>query len=39
MDQAFLKKMGINIDLVSEHEDDIKLAKLLSQNQHKGNIK
>ncbi|XP_031789395.1 coiled-coil domain-containing protein 130 homolog [Nasonia vitripennis] len=33
MDQAFLKKMGININLVSEHEDDIKLAKLLSQHK------
>lgn len=24
-----LKKSGLNIDLVNEHEDDIRLAKLL----------
>ena len=24
-----LKKSGLNIDLVNEHEDDVKLAKLL----------
>ncbi|XP_012152538.1 coiled-coil domain-containing protein 130 homolog [Megachile rotundata] len=28
-DQMLLKKSGLNIDLVNEHEDDIKLAKLL----------
>jgi hypothetical protein len=37
MDQMFLKKMGININLVSEHEDDIRLAKLLSQHKTKSN--
>lgn len=29
LDQMLLKKSGLNIDLVNEHEDDIKLAKLL----------
>lgn len=29
LDQILLKKSGLNIDLVNEHEDDIKLAKLL----------
>lgn len=29
LDQVLLKKSGLNIDLVNEHEDDIKLAKLL----------
>ncbi|KAL6259850.1 hypothetical protein P5V15_009760 [Pogonomyrmex californicus] len=29
-DHALLKKTGLNIDLVNEHEDDIKLAKLLT---------
>lgn len=40
MDQTFLKKMGININLVQEHEDDIKLAKLLSEQKQvqKGNV-
>ncbi|XP_012523845.1 coiled-coil domain-containing protein 130 homolog [Monomorium pharaonis] len=28
-DHALLKKTGLNINLVNEHEDDIKLAKLL----------
>jgi len=30
IDSILLKKTGLNINLVSEHEDDIKLAKLLS---------
>lgn len=30
LDSALLKKMGLDIDLVAEHESDIKLAKLLS---------
>ncbi|CAL7950937.1 unnamed protein product [Xylocopa violacea] len=30
LDQMLLKKSGLNIDLVNEHEDDIKLAKLLT---------
>lgn len=38
MDDAFLKKVGINIDLVEEHADDIKLAKLLSQHKQKSNV-
>ncbi|XP_043599752.1 coiled-coil domain-containing protein 130 homolog [Bombus pyrosoma] len=29
LDQVLLKKSGLNIDLVNEHEDDIRLAKLL----------
>ncbi|XP_011161212.2 coiled-coil domain-containing protein 130 homolog [Solenopsis invicta] len=29
-DHALLKKTGLDIDLVNEHEDDIKLAKLLT---------
>ncbi|XP_031829640.1 coiled-coil domain-containing protein 130 homolog [Nomia melanderi] len=29
VDHMLLKKNGLNIDLVNEHEDDIKLAKLL----------
>ncbi|XP_016916567.1 coiled-coil domain-containing protein 130 homolog [Apis cerana] len=29
LDQILLKKSGLNIDLVNEHEEDIKLAKLL----------
>lgn len=29
-DHALLKKTGLNIDIVNEHEDDIKLAKLLT---------
>jgi len=29
-DHALLKKTGLDIDLVNEHEDDIKLAKLLA---------
>lgn len=29
-DHALLKKTGLNIDLVNEHEDDIKLAKLFA---------
>lgn len=29
-DGVLLKKIGLDIDLVSEHEDDIKLAKLLA---------
>ncbi|XP_058792614.1 coiled-coil domain-containing protein 130 homolog [Phymastichus coffea] len=39
IDQAFLKKKGINIDLVNEHEDDIRLAKLLAQNKQQPKIK
>ncbi|XP_023248548.1 coiled-coil domain-containing protein 130 homolog isoform X2 [Copidosoma floridanum] len=35
MNQEFLNKTGINIDLVDEHEDDIRLAKLLSQHKMK----
>lgn len=29
-EHALLKKTGLNIDLVNEHEEDIKLAKLLA---------
>lgn len=29
IDHLLLKKSGLNIDLVNEHEDDVKLAKLL----------
>ncbi|KAG7210783.1 hypothetical protein KM043_012276 [Ampulex compressa] len=29
-DQILLKKSGLNVDLTNEHEDDIKLAKLLT---------
>lgn len=29
-DHALLKKTGLDIDIVNEHEDDIKLAKLLT---------
>lgn len=29
-DHALLKRTGLNIDLVREHEDDIKLAKLFA---------
>lgn len=29
-DGSLLKKVGLDIDLVSEHEDDVKLAKLLA---------
>lgn len=29
-DHALLKKTGLDIDLVNEHEEDIKLAKLLT---------
>ncbi|XP_034191483.1 coiled-coil domain-containing protein 130 homolog [Osmia lignaria lignaria] len=36
LDQTLLKKSGLNIDLVNEHEDDIKLAKLL---MHKKEVK
>ncbi|KAJ8687712.1 hypothetical protein QAD02_023506 [Eretmocerus hayati] len=39
IDQAFLKKKGINIDLVDEHEDDVRLAKLLMQHKDKTNEK
>lgn len=39
MDEAFLKKVGINISLVDEHEDDIKLAKLLTQHKQKSKKK
>lgn len=30
-DSTLLKKTGLDIDLVQEHEDDIKLAKLLTR--------
>ncbi|OAD55712.1 hypothetical protein WN48_04365 [Eufriesea mexicana] len=36
LDQILLKKNGLNIELVNEHEDDIKLAKLL---MHKRDVK
>ncbi|XP_053988790.1 coiled-coil domain-containing protein 130 homolog [Hylaeus anthracinus] len=36
IDHMLLKKSGLNIDLVNEHEDDVKLAKLL---MHKKDIK
>ena len=36
IDQMLLKKSGLNIDLVNEHEDDVKLAKLL---MHKKEVK
>lgn len=36
LDSVLLKKNGLNIDLVNEHEDDIKLAKLL---MHKRDMK
>ncbi|XP_076680954.1 coiled-coil domain-containing protein 130 homolog isoform X2 [Andrena cerasifolii] len=36
IDQMLLKKSGLNIDLVNEHEDDVKLAKLL---MHKKGVK
>lgn len=29
LDQMLLKRSGLNIELVKEHEDDVKLAKLL----------
>lgn len=29
-DRALLKKAGLDINLVNEHKDDIKLAKLLT---------
>lgn len=29
-DHALLKKTGLDIDIVNEHEDDIRLAKLLT---------
>lgn len=32
-DQALLKKTSLSIDLVKEHEDDVKLARLLVQNK------
>ncbi|KAH0953112.1 hypothetical protein HN011_004231 [Eciton burchellii] len=35
IDSILLKKTGLNINLVSEHEDDIKLAKLLSHKKKK----
>lgn len=35
MDQSLLKKSCLNIDLVNEHEDDMKLAHLLMQNRQK----
>jgi len=35
-DHALLKKTGLDIDLVNEHEDDIKLAKLLT---HKKDVR
>ncbi|XP_051164775.1 coiled-coil domain-containing protein 130 homolog [Leptopilina boulardi] len=31
LDKSLLNKMGININLVAEHEDDVKLAQLLMQ--------
>lgn len=30
VDCALLKKTGLDIDLVQEHEDDVKLAKILT---------
>lgn len=36
IDHLLLKKSGLNIDLVNEHEDDVKLAKLL---MHKKEVK
>ncbi|XP_029676871.1 coiled-coil domain-containing protein 130 homolog [Formica exsecta] len=35
-DHALLKKTGLDIDIVNEHEDDIKLAKLLT---HKRDVR
>ncbi|KAL6438569.1 hypothetical protein ACFW04_004557 [Cataglyphis niger] len=35
-DHALLKKIGLDIDIVNEHEDDIKLAKLLT---HKKDVR
>ncbi|XP_050450842.1 coiled-coil domain-containing protein 130 homolog [Cataglyphis hispanica] len=35
-DHALLKKVGLDIDIVNEHEDDIKLAKLLT---HKKDVR
>ncbi|XP_012289175.1 coiled-coil domain-containing protein 130 homolog [Orussus abietinus] len=34
-DHKLLTKMGIDVDLVNEHEDDIKLARLLMYNKQK----
>lgn len=33
LDKSLLNKLGININLVAEHEDDVKLAQLLMQNK------
>ncbi|CAD1479431.1 unnamed protein product [Heterotrigona itama] len=33
LNSVLLKKNGLNIDLVNEHEDDVKLAKLLMHNR------
>ncbi|XP_024940032.1 coiled-coil domain-containing protein 130 homolog isoform X1 [Cephus cinctus] len=39
LDQQLLKNSSLNIELVSEHEDDIKLARLLMHSSQKGNKK
>lgn len=36
LNQLLLNKSGLKIDLVEEHEDDIKTAKLLIHNTKKG---
>lgn len=36
MDQGLLNKLGINIKLVEENTDDVKLAQLLMQNKSRG---
>lgn len=36
LNQLLLNKSGLKIDLVEEHEDDIKTAKLLVHNTKKG---
>lgn len=36
LNQSILNKSGLKLDLVDENEDDIKIAKLLSQNVKKG---
>ncbi|KAF7384917.1 hypothetical protein HZH66_012003 [Vespula vulgaris] len=38
LNQLLLNKSGLKIDLVEEHEDDIKTAKLLVHNTKKGTV-